>query len=95
MHRDIKVDNLLFTDASDLRLCDFGFARVIADNSQMTRLGTPEYIAPEIYDQQIAIQMRKNVAEYDDRADVWSIGVVAYSLAIGKTPFEGSIRDIV
>jgi len=60
----------------------------------MTRLGTPSHIAPEVYDTSLASQTHKNIAMYDERADVWSIGVLAYSIATGKLPFVGSPREI-
>ena len=94
VHRDIKVSNLLFDADVNVQLCDFGFAR-FADTQQMTRLGTPAYIAPEVYNYELARELHKNVAEYDDRADTWSIGVVAYCLVTGKYPLDGGYGEIV
>ena len=50
IHRDVKLDNLLFDDDANVKLCDWGFARFSNEEDFMTRLGTPAYIAPEIYD---------------------------------------------
>ena len=48
IHRDIKLENLLFDDEANVKICDLGYARKMVDE-QMTLLGTPQYIAPEIY----------------------------------------------
>ena len=53
----------------------------------MTRLGTPSHIAPEVYAVDYAKQVHKNVAIFDEKADVWSIGVMVYSISTGKLPF--------
>ena len=63
IHRDIKLDNLLFTENGDIRVCDFGFAREV--DEIMTRLGTPAYIAPEVFDTTVAKEKRKNISHYD------------------------------
>lgn len=87
VHRDMKPDNLVFPDASaepaDIKIVDFGVARMTeSDASKLTGkniLGTPEYIAPEIIEGNTA----------DGRADVYSLGVVAYQMLTGTTPFKG------
>ena len=94
IHRDLKLQNLLFDSLGNARVCDLGFARFV-DENQMTQLGTPRYMAPEIFDMTLAEQlfMETNqdlsLSKYDDSADVWSIGVMAYVLLSGKFPFEG------
>ena len=93
IHRDLKKENLLFTENGDAKVCDLGFAREL-NYQQMTRLGTPAYIAPEVYNVELALQEKKNIARYDERADVWSIGVLAFSLVTGKFPFNGSPQQI-
>jgi serine/threonine-protein kinase ULK/ATG1 len=79
MHRDIRPENLLLTNSNfhtgDLKYADFGLAQYA--NMATTNCGTEYYKAPEV---------QGNV-RYDYRADLWSIGVVIYELAIGKNPF--------
>ncbi|KAG7337841.1 serine/threonine protein kinase [Nitzschia inconspicua] len=84
-HRDIKPENLLLVDGNDdttIKLADFGFAkRVKSELSLSTLCGTAQYVAPEILDFQ--------VEGYDERCDMWSVGVVVYILLGGYAPFEG------
>ena len=87
VHRDLKPENLVFPDAtvqpSAIKIVDFGVARMTeSDASKLTGkniLGTPEYVAPEIIEGNTA----------DGRADVYSLGVVAYQMLTGTTPFKG------
>jgi serine/threonine protein kinase len=89
-HRDIKLENLLLqehnNDAS-IKLADFGFAKKVRKGSGLrTMLGTPAFMAPEIYDTQ--------VRHYDERCDLWSVGVVVYTLLGGYLPFEGEVNEL-
>ena len=85
-HRDIKPDNIFVTRNGDVRLLDFGIARI--KNSTMTAtgvaLGTPAYMAPE----QV---VGKKV---DRRADVFAAGTVFYELLTGERAFKGSVHEI-
>jgi len=82
-HCDLKPKNLLLENKHDdasIFLADFGFAsRVYAPNSLHKQCGTPYFVAPEIL-------MRKG---YDTKADMWSVGVIVYSLLSGGLPFTG------
>ena len=87
VHRDLKPENLVFPDStaqpSAIKIVDFGVARMTESNaSKLTGkniLGTPEYIAPEIIEGATA----------DGRADIYSLGVIAYQMLTGTTPFRG------
>ena len=81
IHRDIKLSNVLLSDKMEVKLCDFGLA--IGNNSitNKTICGTPNYIAPEILNY-------KNNTNYSFEIDIWSFGIILYSLYYKKTPFE-------
>jgi eukaryotic-like serine/threonine-protein kinase len=83
IHRDVKPGNLLVSDADVVKLADFGIARA-SDQSSITQagsvLGTAAYLAPE--------QARGE--EAGPRADIYSLGVVAYQLLSGRLPYEAS-----
>jgi serine/threonine protein kinase len=73
-------------DAS-IKLADFGFAkRTTKEKTLKTLCGTPNYMAPEIFD--------LNTKFYDYRCDMWSVGVVVYALVGGYLPFEGSLKEL-
>lgn len=88
-HRDLKPENLLLLSESDdsaVKIADFGFAKkVFEHNSLTTQCGTPGYVAPEILEG----------TPYDERADMWSVGVILYILLGGYPPFiESTQRDL-
>lgn len=71
IHRDIKPDNIFISEMGDFKLGDFGIARTM-DNTvmMMSRKGTPNYMAPEVYFSQ----------PYDNTADIYSLGIVLYRM---------------
>eukprot|EP00531_Pseudo-nitzschia_arenysensis_P015791 CAMPEP_0116133944 /NCGR_PEP_ID=MMETSP0329-20121206/10384_1 /TAXON_ID=697910 /ORGANISM="Pseudo-nitzschia arenysensis, Strain B593" /LENGTH=343 /DNA_ID=CAMNT_0003628625 /DNA_START=500 /DNA_END=1531 /DNA_ORIENTATION=- len=88
-HRDLKPENLLLVskkDDSQVKIADFGFAKkVYEENTLSTQCGTPGYVAPEILEGN----------KYDQRADMWSVGVILYILLGGYPPFiESTQREL-
>ncbi|MBF0566177.1 MAG: CHASE2 domain-containing protein [Nitrospirae bacterium] len=81
VHRDIKPANIMMLKNKELRVTDFGIARVMESSKTQTGmvLGTPSYMAPE----QIAGK------KVDGRADLFSLGVVFFELLVGERPFKG------
>ena len=81
IHRDLKLGNLFLTSKLELKLGDFGLAAKLEYDGQRrkTVCGTPNYIAPEILE-------KKNGHSYE--VDIWSLGVVIYTMLFGKPPFE-------
>eukprot|EP00164_Ancoracysta_twista_P001740 GFYU01002285.1.p1 GENE.GFYU01002285.1~~GFYU01002285.1.p1 ORF type:complete len:380 (-),score=123.49 GFYU01002285.1:272-1411(-) len=89
VHRDLKPENILLasqTDATDIKLTDFGLSRIIGETGVMhTCVGTTSYMAPEIL-------MRQ---PYDKSCDFWSLGVILYILLCGFPPFGGKPAQII
>lgn len=81
-HRDVKPANIMVSSNNEIKLLDFGIAK-IANSGQITKegstLGTTAYMSPE--------QIRGEAA--DPRSDIWSFGVVLYEMISGKLPFGG------
>jgi len=81
IHRDIKPANILLLPDGTPKVTDFGVARAVGDNTALTRtgasVGSPSYMAPE--------QIRGEPV--DPRADLFSLGVVAYQLLLKRRPF--------
>jgi serine/threonine protein kinase len=82
LHRDIKPQNVIVTMENECKLIDFGVARVFDSELTMTNaiLGSPAYMAPESF---------VNINKIDERADIFSLGVVSYEILTGQRPFTG------
>ncbi len=81
IHRDLKPENLLLTSKnkdSEIKLIDFGLAKIMQDDVARSFLGTKGYLAPE---------MLKRDA-YDKSVDMWALGVIAFVLLCGCLPFD-------
>ena len=81
VHRDVKPANIMLTRDGLVKLVDFGIARMASTNLTQTGtlLGTPSYMSPE--------QIRGE--KVDQRADIFSLGIVLYEVLTGRLPFEG------
>lgn len=85
IHRDIRGSNILMTKDGQIKLCDFGLSRDTRSTGgkRATCIGSPSWMAPEIV---ASAKCDKNSA-YENRADVWALGITAIELADGKPPF--------
>ena len=81
VHRDIKLDNILLDLNNNIKLCDFGVSKYIPDNKELLyeQCGTPAYIAPEVI---------SGNGYQGFPIDMWSSGIVLYSLLSGDIPFK-------
>lgn len=86
VHRDLKPENLLFVDDSPdsmLKIIDFGISKKIHGDVSISNLaGTIYYIAPEV--------LKGN---YNEKCDIWSMGVILYIVMCGRPPFIGKTDD--
>jgi len=85
IHRDIKPENIMLSINGEVKITDFGLARVNNDASKQAltqvgvTMGTPLYMSPE----------QVEGADVDQRSDIYSLGVTAYHMLAGHPPFEG------
>jgi len=88
VHRDIKSANIMITNHEEVKIIDFGLAR-LAGQTKLTKdsstLGTIDYMSPE--------QAQGN--PIDHRTDIWSFGIVLYEMLCGKRPFTGEYDQAV
>ncbi len=92
IHRDIKPDNVMIADRHAV-IMDFGVAKAMSEakgsaglTSVGVSLGTPSYMAPE----QVTADR-----DIDHRADIYSVGVLAYEMLAGRPPFSGTARAVL
>ena len=84
IHRDLKLGNLFLNDKMELKVGDFGLATKLdfEGERKKTICGTPNYIAPEVI----------SGAGHSYEVDIWAVGIIIYTLLVGKPPFE--TRDV-
>jgi NIMA (never in mitosis gene a)-related kinase len=88
LHRDLKTQNIFLTKNNMIKLGDFGIAKVLKNTRDLakTQIGTPYYFSPEICEGKA----------YNNKSDVWSLGVVLYEMLTLKHPFDGrSMQQLV
>ncbi len=82
IHRDIKPQNIMITDEGQIKLTDFGIARVVSASTKQAKpdsAGSVHYLSPE--------QARGGLV--DERSDLYSIGIMLYEMVTGMVPFDG------
>ncbi|OHT11956.1 CAMK family protein kinase [Tritrichomonas foetus] len=80
VHRDIKIENILFDHARNIRLIDFGLSCLKKEEGSLmhTKCGSMSYAAPEMIKGE----------EYSSSVDIWSMGIVLYAMLTGELPFK-------
>lgn len=99
IHRDIKPENILLTATGEVRLADFGTAIKQDVEVPFLPVGTLDFMAPEVFDNPTpkgAVESpcttpdmlyEAGLKPYDQKADIWSVGALAYELMVGEPPF--------
>ncbi|RMJ03498.1 Serine/threonine-protein kinase ark1 [Fusarium euwallaceae] len=84
IHRDIKPENILLGIHGEIKMSDFGWSVHAPNNRRKTMCGTLDYLPPEM------IKPGTTDNYYNEKVDLWSLGVLAYEFLVGEAPFEDS-----
>lgn len=82
IHRDIKPENILVGIHGELKMSNFGWSVHAPSGRRLTKCGTLDYLPPEMVDP------KRCEKPYDEKVDVWSLGVLMYEFLVGRAPFE-------
>ena len=82
MHRDIKPENILVGIHDEIKISDFGWSVHAPNNRRNTMCGTLDYLPPEM------IKPGSQENYYNEKVDLWSLGVLTYEFLVGEAPFE-------
>lgn len=93
-HRDIKPENILFSENMTLKVADFGLSIDLKEERAVTRLGTLDFMAPEVIrcpDKELpGDNKHRHDVHYGLSVDVWAVGALAHEICTGKPPFQGA-----
>ncbi|KAI1480368.1 hypothetical protein K445DRAFT_77761 [Daldinia sp. EC12] len=84
IHRDIKPENILLGIHGEIKISDFGWSVHAPSNRRKTYCGTLDYLPPEM------ICPKTDDDSYDEKVDLWALGVLTYEFLVGEAPFEDS-----
>jgi calcium-dependent protein kinase len=88
VHRDLKPENIVLIETNNkevfIKLIDFGTSITIKGKNLTEELGTIYYIAPEVF-----------MNNYNEKADIWSCGIILYTMLCGHPPFCGSKENVI
>lgn len=82
IHRDIKPENILVGIHGEIKISDFGWSVHAPNHRRATLCGTLDYLPPEM------IKSGSKDNSYDEKVDLWSLGVLTYEFLVGEAPFE-------
>jgi len=87
IHRDLKPSNIMITKDNSIKIMDFGIAKIIGENHDLTKAGTKigssRYMSPE--------QVRGE--ELDFRTDIYSLGLILYEMLVGSSPYKAVTKS--
>ena len=78
IHRDLKPENIIISDKGEVKVVDFGIARIGEGDMTLSIAGTPPYMPKEAWK-----------GKADERSDIWAVGVILYEMLTGVNPFNG------
>ncbi|GAM90268.1 hypothetical protein ANO11243_083100 [Dothideomycetidae sp. 11243] len=81
IHRDIKPENILVGIHGEIKISDFGWSVHAPNNRRQTMCGTLDYLPPEM------VRAQEEIS-YNEKVDLWSLGVLTYEFVVGEAPFE-------